>query len=58
MAREQTVILRRDRVRGAGSLGLADRLPGRQSLAVQIALVTTAVAVSYTHLTLPTIYSV
>ena len=44
MAREQTVILRRDRVRGAGSLGLADRLPGRQSLAVQIALVTTAVA--------------
>src|SRR5262245_20592153 len=44
MARDQTVILSRDRVRGAGSLGLADRLPGRQSLAVQIALVTTAVA--------------
>ena len=44
MARDQTVILRRDRVRGAEALGLADRLPGRQPLAVGIALVTTAVA--------------
>ena len=44
MARDQTVILRRDRVRGADALGLADRLPGRQSLTTRIALVTTAVA--------------
>ncbi|MCI0688291.1 MAG: HAMP domain-containing histidine kinase [Sporichthyaceae bacterium] len=42
--RDQTVILRRDQVRGASEFGLADRLPGRQSLAARIALVTTAVA--------------